>query len=389
MSRFNTILISFVLTVLLTVSFTLESNTVLDSVILANTPSGYFYDLYLKNVLVQKQNLLEIKNKLTVGYSENDPYFVNSTYVELGTSEVSVGFKKTIKEGNQFGGFLKYAYPPLKELNSVFLFDDLAYRDRIIEYQNKLNIQEFTPIDTLYTNMKFGKLTLRSRTYYVPRESTYSKKLSYFSDNTYEVSYDMDGWEHGVYFIPGRMNDYYYLNVYADLNGSVQLADDKYKDIFVYGLAKDRFKVNLGIYDRQHLQFISGRLVIPEGENEYVYYLNSDFINRSSSFYYTKNYVEELYINYHYEIANDPNYFISFADTYDLKEFKLRYLIGMRKVNQYRGYIYNIGINYNVDENSQVNISIGNTLFQSVWDMWSILPENNKLILRIGWKYSL
>lgn len=389
MSKLTKILICVAATVLLSVSTAFESKTYLDSVVLANTPSGYFYDLYLQNELLYKHDILEIKNRFTAGYSEKDPYFVNSTYAEFGTEQLSLGFKKTVKSGNQFGNFLKYVYPPLKIMKSVFLFDDLAYRDRIIDVKNKLNILEFTPIDVLYLNMEYEKFKFRARTYNVSTETTYSKRLQYFRDNSYELSYKLEGWEHGIYFIPGRMNDYYYLNVYADLNGSVQAGDDKYKDIFVYGLAKDRFKVNLGIYDRQHLQFIAGRLVIPEGENEYVYYLNSDFINRSSSFFFTKNYETEFYMNYHYEIASDPNYFISFSDIYNLETFNARFVVGYRKVNNYQGFIYNFGINYNLEENSQLSISVGNTLFQSVWDMWSILPENNKLILRLGWKVTL
>ncbi|HMA68859.1 MAG TPA: hypothetical protein VKN74_03230 [Candidatus Mcinerneyibacterium sp.] len=355
-----------------------------------NSDQSNFYDGYFKNDFLYKDNYLEIKNRTFLGSTEENFYFLDSAYGEFYIKNLMVGAKGTYNSSDDVGSLDKYSFPLLKKDKNIFILDSLSYRDFFTVKDNAYELYEYIPINSIYGSFEFYNFKLSGETFNATPENLDEdenlKELEFFEDFNLSLVYEYGEVKNGLFYCSGSLGDYYYKKVEEDLNGNGNYFDDKYKDILIYALGIEDFHLNFGLYNYEQFHFITSRYKFKRDEDEYYIYLDSNFLNDTLSFYFTYNYDIQTYLHYSYK-QEEKDYFLAMAKLFRIDPLKFNLMAGFRDIydnnKNYRGGYYNLKITY-PHKIADFYLSIGNTMFNNLWNSWYIYPENDNFVLHFG-----
>ncbi|TDT71433.1 putative membrane protein [Hypnocyclicus thermotrophus] len=351
----------------------IENNIIVDSIkkkekniSIVNKLYGYntfqknlYYDEGLNNIFNYNKNNLKFLSNTFLGLNSNSNYLYNRFYLEYIKNNNIFGYKNSFSIGN-IGESNKLSV--LKEYDDIFLVDSLIYRDL---YSVKNN--DYGNINTEFINsLYFINKNFKIATYYS------KENLYYFKNFTLKYKFNNN---FGVFYIPRNLINYFYKNVFRDIDNNSKF-DDGNKDEIIFAKEIHNKKYNLGIYNYKFLHFIAYKNTIASLK-DYIFYIENDFLNKSLTTYYSENYKNYIYLNYNYD---SNKYFINNKQFYNNNVYSL-----IEISNNNYNFIYNLGKEFVINNNVDINLGIGNTPFYSVWDSWRI-NEDNKFYFYLNFK---
>jgi hypothetical protein len=374
-------------------SISLEDTTEVKLEYYAQTEEKNYYDNYLKNDFLFKNNFFEFKNRTFLGYSEDFKYIVNSFYAELTYGGFLTGYKNSYNDSNKLGSFEKYSYPKLKEMDNIFLIDTLRYRDLYTVQKNKFYMHEYIPVNMIYFSFDNFGINLNYETIQtdpknIDPEETF-RKLDYFEDYIASFSINYRGYRNGLMFLSGDNDTYYYKKV-KDINRNGTAVDESGKDLLIYAFNKERFYFNLGAYNYEKLHFTTIKYIFSVNEIEYNIIFDANFLNNSISLFLTYDYDFKTYL--HFTDSMEKDYFAAVSKNINIGRLETTAMAGYRDIyyvdKNYSGWYGSWLLTYRSNF-ADFFCSIGNYVYNNLWNSWFIYPEKNNFIFHFGIKKEL